>query len=154
TYLSQERQDGRVIARAMNVIGYDYQLIGNHEFNFGQNYRDQIIQDLNADLLVSNIIDDATGKPFLGKPYDIIEREGIKIGIVGVTTSYIPNWELPAHYEGIRFEDAFESAKYNVEIVRDQVDVVILAYHGGFERDLVTKEPLEELTKENQRYEE
>ncbi|MGO1492675.1 MAG: bifunctional metallophosphatase/5'-nucleotidase [Ruoffia tabacinasalis] len=150
TYLSQERQDGRVIARAMNVIGYDYQLIGNHEFNFGQDYRDQIIEDLNADLLVSNIIDDATGKPFLGKPYDIIERDGIKIGIVGVTTSYIPNWELPAHYEGLRFEDAFESAKYYVEIVRDQVDVVILAYHGGFERDLVTKEPLEELTKENQ----
>ena len=38
-----------------------------------------------------------------------------KIGIIGVTTSYIPNWELPAHYEGLRFEDAFESAKHYVD---------------------------------------
>lgn len=150
TYLSQERKEGNVIARAMNAIGFDYQLIGNHEFNFGQDYRDEIIQALDAKLLVSNIIDEKTNKPFLGEPYEIIEKNGIKIGIVGVTTSYIPNWELPAHYEGLRFDDAFETAKYYVDVVRDQVDLVILAYHGGFERDLVSNDPLEELTKENQ----
>lgn len=150
TYLSQELQDGRVIARAMNAIGYDYQLIGNHEFNFGSAYRDQIINDLDAKLLVSNIIDQETQEAFLGKPYDIIEKAGIRIGIIGVTTSYIPHWELPAHYEGLEFLDAFETAKHYVDIVRPQVDIVILAYHGGFERDLVTNEPLEELTKENQ----
>lgn len=150
TYLSQERNDGKVIARAMNAIGYDYQLIGNHEFNFGQSYRNEIIEEIDAQILVSNIIDEETNESFLGKPYDIIERNGINIGIVGVTTSYIPNWELPANYSGLRFVDAFESAKHYVDIVRPQVDLLILAYHGGFERDLVTNEALEELTKENQ----
>ncbi|XJS11166.1 bifunctional metallophosphatase/5'-nucleotidase [Aerococcaceae bacterium WGS1372] len=150
TYLSQEHKDGKVLARAMNAMGYDYQLIGNHEFNFGADYRNHIIQDIEAKILNANIIDETTDQPFLGKAYDIIEREGIRIGIVGVTTSYIPNWELPANYEGLRFNDAFESAKYYVDLVRPQVDLLILAYHGGFERDLDTNEPLEELTKENQ----
>lgn len=150
TYLSQEHQDGKVLARAMNAIGYDYQLIGNHEFNFGTDYRNHIIQDIEAKVLNANIIEEATDQPFLGKAYDIIEHDGLKIGIVGVTTSYIPNWELPANYEGLRFDDAFESAKHYVDIVRPQVDLLILAYHGGFERDLDTNEPLEDLTKENQ----
>lgn len=150
TYLSQENKDGKVLARAMNAIGYDYQVIGNHEFNFGTDYRNNIVEELDATILNANMIDQATNHPFLGQAYDIIEREGVRIGIVGVTTSYIPNWELPDNYKGLRFDDAFESAKHYVDIVRPQVDLLILAYHGGFERDLNTNEPLEALTKENQ----
>lgn len=153
TYLNQKQSDGRVLARAMNAINYDYQLIGNHEFNFGQAYRDQVLKALDAQLLLSNIIDDQTNQVFIGKPYDIIEKDGIKVGIVGVTTSYIPHWELPKHYEGLSFVDAYESAKYYVDIVRPQVDLMILAYHGGFERDIESGRALEELTKENQAYE-
>lgn len=153
TYLNEEVKSGVVLARAMNALNYDYQLIGNHEFNFGQNYRDQILQEINAKILLSNIINDETGKPFIGKPFDIIEQDGLKIGIVGVTTSYIPHWELPKHYEGLSFDNAFESAKHYVDLIRPQVDLVILAYHGGFERDIDTGRALEELTKENQAYE-
>lgn len=150
TYLSQENKDGKVLARAMNAIGYDYQVIGNHEFNFGTDYRNNIVEELDATILNANMINEATNQPFLGQAYDIIEREGVRIGIVGVTTSYIPNWELPENYKGLRFDDAFESAKHYVDIVRPQVDLLILAYHGGFERDLDTNEALEALTKENQ----
>lgn len=153
TYLKQERSDGRVIGRAMNAIGYDYQLIGNHEFNFGPEYRDSVLEELNSQILLSNIVNEGTIKPFTGKAYEIIEHKGIKIGIVGVTTSYIPNWELPKNYQGLEFIDAFEAAKLYVDQIRPKVDVVIVAYHGGFERDLATGEVLEELTKENQGYE-
>ena len=149
TYCKQEAGDGSVFARAMNKIGYDYQLIGNHEFNFGQDYRDNILKQLEAPILCANIVFQETGQPALGQPYVITEREGIRIGIIGVTTEYIPHWELPAHYEGLAFLDAYQVAKKYAEQIRPQVDVLILAYHGGFERDLDSFEPLEALTGEN-----
>lgn len=149
TYCSQQAKDGSCFANAMNALNYDFQIIGNHEFNFGQNYRDEILSQLNYPILVSNIINE-NGEPFIGTPYAIIEKEGVKIGIIGVTTHYIPHWELPAHYKGLMFLDAFETTKKYAEQLRDEVDVLVVAYHGGFERDLNSFEPLEELTGENQ----
>lgn len=150
TYLSQVNHDGKVIARAMNEIGYDFQLLGNHEFNFGKAYRDDIFKDLEATFLVSNLVNQSDGQPIIGQPYTIIERGGIKIGIIGVTTHYIPHWEMPANYEGIDFLDAYATSKKYVAILRPQVDILVLAYHGGYEKDLTTFEALEELTGENQ----
>ncbi|HFI0464164.1 TPA: bifunctional UDP-sugar hydrolase/5'-nucleotidase [Streptococcus suis] len=149
TYLAQVKEDGSALARAMNALNYDYQLIGNHEFNFGQAYRDHILKQVAAQVLVSNIVDDA-GQVFMGKPYDIIEKEGIRIGIIGLTTHYIPHWELPKHYQGLRFLDAYQTAKHYVEQLRPQVDVLILAYHGGYEADLTSGQLLEADTGENQ----
>ena len=149
TYCKQEIRDGSVFARAMNQIGYDAQLIGNHEFNFGKDYRDHILNQIEAPIVCANIVWEATGEVALGVPYIIKEVEGAKVGIIGVTTEYIPHWELPAHYEGLAFRDACEVAKHYAQILRPQVDVLVVAYHGGFERDLVSGEPLEALTGEN-----
>lgn len=150
TYCSQIAENGSVFARAMNDLAYDAQIIGNHEFNFGPEYRESILNQIMAPIICSNIVDAQTGQPVLGQPYKVIEVEGIKVGIIGTTTHYIPNWELPKHYEGLAFKDAFETTKFYAEQLRSQVDVVVVAYHGGYERDLDTGEALEDLTGENQ----
>lgn len=150
TYFSQVCQDGSMFARAMNFLNYDYQLIGNHEFNFGQTYRDRIFNQLDSQILAANTVDEVTGQVHYGKAYDIIEIEGYRIGIIGITTSYIKHWELAKNYQGLDFLDAFETAKYYVGLVRPQVDLLILAYHGGFEKDLETFQPIEPQTGENQ----
>lgn len=150
TYLNEEVKNGQVLARAMNDLNYDYQLIGNHEFNYGPNYRDDILNQLNASILCANIVDTNTQLAFFGEPYDIFEIDNITVGIIGITTHYIPNWELPAHYQGLKFLDAYEIAAYYTEMLRPQVDLLIVAYHGGYEADLLTGKPLEELTGENQ----
>lgn len=150
TYCSQEIKDGSCFTRMMNELNYDFQIIGNHEFNFGQSYRDSILRGLNAEVLASNIVRAEDGQPFIGKPYQIVEIDGIKIGIIGVTTHYIPHWELPENYSGLNFLDAFETTQSLVTKLRPQVDVLVVAYHGGFESDLSTFEPLEDMTGENQ----
>lgn len=149
TYL-QKTRDGSFFARVMNAIGYDYQIIGNHEFNFGADYRDHILAQLKAKVLSANIVDAKTLEPVYGQPYDIIEIQGIRIGIIGVTTSYIKNWELPRNYQGLDFLDAFTTTQKYVEYLRPQVDIVIVAYHGGVEKDLTTFEAIEPQTGENQ----
>ena len=150
TYCSQIAEDGSVFAKAMNELAYDVQVIGNHEFNFGAPYRDKILKQLNAPILCSNIVVADTEEPALGKAYQVFEVEGIRVGIIGTTTHYIPHWELPQHYEGLAFKDAFVTTQHYAKLLRPQVDVLVVAYHGGYESDLVTGQPLEELTGENQ----
>ena len=150
TYYSQERKDGTMFAKVMNALTYDVQLMGNHEFNFGMAYRQRIFEQLNAPILAANIIDERTGQPYYGQPFRIFERSGIKIGVLGVTTSYIKHWELPENYKGLDILDAYETTKKYVEELRPQVDILCVAYHGGFEKDLATFEAIEPLTGENQ----
>ena len=48
-----------------------------------------------VDLLNAKILRATTGLPFIGKPYTIINRNHVRIGVIGLTTSYIPHWEHP-----------------------------------------------------------
>ena len=141
---------------AMNLMRYDAAVIGNHEFNYGKDYLNNAIKTSNFPWLCANIIDKATGESITNKPYIIKTFDnGLKVGILGLTTKYIPNWENPQTIESLNFIDAVKSASKWLEIMKKQeaTDINIVAYHGGFERNLKTGKPTEVLTGENQGYE-
>ncbi|WP_279628373.1 bifunctional metallophosphatase/5'-nucleotidase [Paenibacillus ferrarius] len=151
--LDNEPMDPMVLG--LNYLGYDAAVVGNHEFNYGLDVLRKAVKESEFPWLCATILDAQSGEPFLGKPYMIKQFEnGIRVGILGLTTPYIPNWENPVHIEGLRFVDAVEAAKTWVKVLKEQeqVDVVVVSYHGGFERDLTTGEPTEPLTGENQGY--
>lgn len=136
-----------------NKLKYDAAVFGNHEFNYGQDVVRKVVAQSEFPWLSANLLDKETGEPFYGKPYMIKEFPGqLKVGILGLTTPYIPNWERPAYIEGIQFADPVIEAKKWVHYLREveKVDLIIASYHGGFERDLDTMEPTETLTGENQ----
>ena len=135
-----------------NHMGYDVGVLGNHEFNYGMEYLKEAIASYQYPILAANVLD-KEGNPVLGKPYVIFEKEGVKIAILGVVTQYIPNWEQPATIEGLHFLSLVETAQKYVPILKEQADIVIVSYHGGFERHLETGEPTELLTGENEGYE-
>ncbi|GAB6188754.1 bifunctional metallophosphatase/5'-nucleotidase [Marinitoga arctica] len=141
------------MVKVMNHLGYIASVLGNHEFNYGKNILNKAISEANFPFLSANIVDRDTGKPVY-KPYMVFDYKGVKIGILGLTTKYIPHWEDPKNIRNLDFYDPVEVAKKYVKILREQekVDVLIVGYHGGFERDLKTGEPTEELTGENQAY--
>lgn len=143
------------VISVLNEMGYDAAVLGNHEFNYGQHILQKSINDSNFPWLSANIINSETNEPYYGKPYLVKELEDqLRVGILGLTTQYIPNWENPNHIKGLSFDDALETAKKWVPILRheEKVDVVIVSYHGGFERDLSSGEATEHLTGENQGY--
>ncbi|GGG61610.1 bifunctional metallophosphatase/5'-nucleotidase [Paenibacillus radicis (ex Gao et al. 2016)] len=150
-----EAQTHPIIA-AMNELHYDAALLGNHEFNFGRELLDKAIGQSAFPWLSAGIVDQTTGEPAFGKPYLIKRLNGgsIKVALLGVTTHYIPNWENPEHISGLVFHDALESLLTWAARIREeeQPDLIIAAYHGGFERDLASGEPTERLTGENQAY--
>ncbi|MFC4402762.1 bifunctional metallophosphatase/5'-nucleotidase [Gracilibacillus xinjiangensis] len=137
-----------------NRLNYDFSVFGNHEFNYGLEYLQAVIENSQYPWLSANILDEETKEPFFGKPYLIKETAGKKIAFIGLTTHYIPNWEDPNHIKGLLFEDACTSAKKWVKKVKEleQPDLLVVCYHGGLERDPDGGEPTEALTGENQGY--
>lgn len=141
---------------AMNLMGYDAAVIGNHEFNYGRAYLDKAINTSNFPWLSANITKKISGESFTNKPYIVKTFDnGLKVGILGLTTKYIPNWESSETIKDLDFEDVVESASKWLEImkVKEATDINIVSYHGGFERDIETGQPSEKLTGENQGYE-
>lgn len=152
----------------LNELGYDAAVMGNHEFNYGQDLLRKAVQDSHFPWLSANIVNEGkpdeevlhtapTGAaiPAFGPPYLIKTlSSGVKIALLGATTHYIPNWEHPKNIGGLQFLDAMETIRAWVGYIREheQPDVLVVSYHGGFESDLETGEPAERLTGENQAY--
>ncbi len=155
TYYQAKENKGTVnpMALVSNYLKYDFVTLGNHEFNYGIEYLESYLNNIDAEILNSNLVNTNTNEPIYGNPYKIINIEnGPKIAIIGVTTHYIPNWEQQSHIANITFKDAFETLKKEVNSVKniENPDFIIVNYHGGFERDFDTFELSTEDTGENQ----
>ena len=117
-------------AEIVNWLGYDAQAVGNHDVETGHAVYDKWISELNCPVLGANIIDNATGQPYV-KPYTIIERQGVKVAVIGMITPAIPNWLHEKLWSGMHFEDMSKSAAKWVDIVRNEenadVDISVAA---------------------------
>ncbi len=135
-----------------NEMQYDAAVFGNHEFNFGLPILKSIIKQSHFPWLSANIKEE--NGAYFTKPYVMKEIAGLRIAIVGITTPFVSFWEDPEHIKGLVFEDALKAAKEQVGHLQEKynVNAIIVAYHGGFEKDLATGESLE-LTRENIGYE-
>ncbi|MGX7013078.1 bifunctional metallophosphatase/5'-nucleotidase [Vagococcus silagei] len=143
-----QKKDGRAtgIIETINKIGYDVVTLGNHDFNHGFERLESEVRDLNPTVTCVNVLD-KEGKMLF--PEIIKEMpNGLKVGIVGITTEYINVWEKPENIASIQIVDPFPEAKAALERIKDQVDIAICLYHGGFEIDIESKE-LVSKTKEN-----
>jgi 2',3'-cyclic-nucleotide 2'-phosphodiesterase/3'-nucleotidase len=123
------------MAAAYDAIGYDAQVVGNHEFNYGLDLLDAYTDDVDHPVLGANVIDEATGAPYQ-QPYTL-HRMGVPghkpvtVGILGLTTPGSAIWDK-GNVEGrVRFEDMVESAKQWVPVVDAQADVVVVLSHAG-----------------------
>ena len=140
------------IVIAANYLKYDAVTFGNHEFNYGLPFIKDVMEQSDFPWLSANIVEDDGSH--LGKPYVVKNIAGLRIALLGLTTHFVPIWEEPDHIEGLHFEDALQAAQKWVNHIRskEEIDLLIVCYHGGFERDLQTGELAEKETGENQGY--
>jgi 2',3'-cyclic-nucleotide 2'-phosphodiesterase (5'-nucleotidase family) len=126
---------------AMNSLNYDAMTVGNHEYNFGLKVLEKARSEAKFPWLSANTYDVAKQQPHY-KPYIVKEVAGVKIGVLGLTTPGIPNWDNPPNYAGLEFHEPVSEARKWVAVLRDQerVDVVAIAMHMGLGEDLRTGE--------------
>jgi 2',3'-cyclic-nucleotide 2'-phosphodiesterase/3'-nucleotidase len=131
-----------IVARMLKYLKYDTQTIGNHDVETGHAVYDRYRKDLAPiPFLGANVIDKATGKPYL-QPYSVIDKNGIKIVVFGLLTPAIPAWLPENLWAGLEFEDMVESAKQWVpEIIeKEKPDLLIGLFHAGHDSSRMTGE--------------
>ena len=119
-------------AEMLNFMAYDAGNMGNHDIETGRAVFDRWTGDCRFPVLGANILDTATGKTHL-KPYVVLEREGVKIAVLGMITPAIPMWLSENLWPGLRFEDMETAARKWIPFIREQEkpDVIIGLFHAG-----------------------
>ncbi|UXI01935.1 bifunctional UDP-sugar hydrolase/5'-nucleotidase UshA [Photobacterium sp. TY1-4] len=125
-------QDAEPDFKGMNMLGYDAMALGNHEFDNPLEVLRK--QEAWADfpMLSANIYDKATGER-LFQPYQIFERQGMKIAVIGLTTEDTAKIGNPEYIGGIDFRDPKEEAQKLINELQatEKPDVIIAATHMG-----------------------
>ncbi len=119
-------------AEMMNYMKYDAGNMGNHDVETGRGVFDRWIGECNFPVLGANIIDTATGETHL-KPYKVLERDGVKIVVLGMITPAIPAWLSENLWQGLRFDDMEQTAQKWMKIIREKEnpDIVVGLFHAG-----------------------
>lgn len=119
-------------AQALNYIEYDAATIGNHDIETGHAVYDRWVGECNFPMLGANVVSTSTGRPYW-KPYTIIERNGIRIGVLGMITPSIPKWLPNNLWSGLRFDDLVETARRWLPEMRykEHADIIVGLFHSG-----------------------
>lgn len=127
---------GDVEVGLMNEMKYDAATIGNHEFDFGIDNMARLFKKAQFPIVCSNY--DFTGTPLAGlvKPYIILQRQGLKIGVFGLCPE-LKGLVSEANYGVIKYLDPIEKGKEMAEFLKkkEKCDVVICLSHLGWNID-------------------
>lgn len=130
-----------VASELVNYMKYDAQAFGNHDVETGHACYDKWIKELDCPVLGANIINTKTGEPYV-KPYLILNKEGVKVAVLGMLTPAIPNWLTENLWSGMRFENMVTSARQWVKYLQEneKPDVIIGLFHSGRSGGISTPE--------------
>jgi 2',3'-cyclic-nucleotide 2'-phosphodiesterase (5'-nucleotidase family) len=126
---------------AMSALDYDAMAVGNHEYNFGLQVLEKARGEAKFPWLSANTYNKGTNQTHY-QPYIVRDIAGVRIGILGLTTPGIPNWENAPNYAGLEFHEPLSEARKWVPILsrKERADVVVISMHMGIEQDLRTGE--------------
>lgn len=138
-----------IAASVINYMGYDAEAVGNHDIETGHKVYDKWASEVKCPMLGANVIDAESGKPYF-KPYTILNRKGVRIAVLGMLTPAIPNWLKESLWQGMRFDDIVESAKYWVKYLQEneKPDMIVGLFHSGWDGGIITPEYREDEARE------
>jgi len=116
---------------AMNLIGYDAMVIGNHDLDRGLALLNKQIKWAQFPLLASNLkIKNSAHKPWTDSI--VIEKSGIRLGIIGVTTDQLLNLILTEHAKKLSVENPIAATKREIQKLQNQgADIILVLSHLG-----------------------
>ena len=134
---------GEVEVELMNRMGYDVATIGNHEFDFGLENMARIFRMAKFPIVCANYDFTGTSVEGLVKPYTIIKRNGLKIGLFGLSPQ--PKGLVDTtKFVGVKYLDPVETARRMAALLKTKkrCDVIICVSHLGWEDEELTDQML------------
>jgi 5'-nucleotidase len=141
--------EGEPVLKGYNALGYDAVAVGNHEFDYGPVGPDSVARQPDQDplgalkknaktakfpFLAANVTEKATGKtPSWAKRYTIVDANGAKVGIIGLSTPDTPNTTTSANVATLAFGDPVAATLSAAKELRaaGAEAIVVIAHMGG-----------------------
>lgn len=128
---------GEIEVKSMNHMGYDAVTLGNHEFDYGLDVLEEVARLAKFPIVSSNYDFSETKLNGLIKPYIIIKKGGVKIGVIGINIQ--PKGLIAANnYKGVKYLDPIKTANDMAQMLKvdHKCDMVICMSHLGYNPDL------------------
>ena len=128
---------GEIEVKSMNHMGYDAVTLGNHEFDYGLDVLEEVARLAKLPIVSSNYDFSETKLNGLIKPYIIIKKGGVKIGVIGINIQ--PKGLIAANnYKGVKYLDPIKTANDMAQMLKvdHKCDMVICISHLGYNPDL------------------
>ncbi|MDR3227630.1 MAG: bifunctional metallophosphatase/5'-nucleotidase [Prevotellaceae bacterium] len=140
---------GYPMIEIMNKIGYDYGVLGNHEFDYGQDFLVKRIEQAKFPILCANIKIYEQSPVKQPEPYVIFKLDGIKICILSTIQVEDSNGKLipSAHPDKLKNIDFFQPVETELEYkyLREKCDLFISLNHDGIDEDSILAQKMPEL---------
>ncbi|MEO0576746.1 MAG: bifunctional UDP-sugar hydrolase/5'-nucleotidase [Pseudomonadota bacterium] len=121
---------GRLAFELMTTMDYDAMAIGNHEFEYGVEIFEWQKNRVAFPVLGANFFYAGTDHPF-AQAHAIIERDGIRIGVIGIMGQDARTAIIPSYIAALDVRDPVAAVQKSVDEIRDDVDLVVLLTHQG-----------------------
>ena len=128
---------GEVEIKAMNLMGYDAVTLGNHEFDYGLEILEKVAREADFPIVSSNYDFSQTKLKKLIKPFIILKRGGVRIGVIGINIQ--PKGLIAAdNYKGVKFMDPVKTANEMADLLltKYKCDMIVCLSHLGYNGDL------------------
>lgn len=121
---------GEALMEMMRTMGYDAMAIGNHEFDYGAANFERQMARVPMPVLGANIFYKGTRHRY-SRPYVILERQGVRVGVIGVIGQDARSVAMQAGITELDFDDPATAIAPLVKELRPQVDLIVVLAHQG-----------------------
>jgi 2',3'-cyclic-nucleotide 2'-phosphodiesterase/3'-nucleotidase len=138
------------LVQLANQVPYDVMIPGNHDFDYGIERLLTWAEAFHGAYLCANLTNLA-GEPLFDS-FTIITRGGVRVAVLGVVTKALPQICSYTNTRDFIVRNVVDTLTELVPLVRTQADYVVVAYHGGIERDMHTGHETQYDTGEDEAY--
>jgi len=121
---------GEALMEMMAAMRYDAMVIGNHEFDYGSDNFEPLMWRAPFPVLGANIFY-KQGHHRYSRPHVILERNGVRVGVIGVIGQDARSVALPSGITKLDFSDPVEAVAASVAELRPRVDLIVVLAHQG-----------------------
>lgn len=132
--LTEDGVPGVAMARMMTLLGYDVGTVGNHEFDIGAGNLLRLAPRFGFPLVAMDVLDEH-GDPALRAEPVILERGGLRVGVMGVSCADMEDLVTPARLGGLTMGDQAEPVRERAAALDAATDLIVLITHNGVDGD-------------------
>ena len=121
---------GEAVMELMTTMRYDAMAIGNHEFDYGADNFERQMYRVPFPVLGANIVYKGTTHRY-SRPYVILERDGVRLGVIGIIGQDARSVALPSGITHLEFLDPAPVVAAAVQELKPHVDLIVVLAHQG-----------------------